>query len=75
MKTISFNFSSNLNVRRIQYQNLLVKHAGFSYEETSSMSLAELRNEIDNLFPQVMTIRSLSRSGGTSVKTIVKKRS
>lgn len=72
MSTINFNFSSNLSVRRIQYMDLLVKHGGFSYETLSAMSLAELRDEVDYLFPQTLTVRSITRSGGTSVRTVIK---
>lgn len=40
-------FSSDLAVRRLQYQELLVINGDYTYEEVAEMSLRDLREAVD----------------------------
>ena len=47
-------FSSDLNVRRLQYQELLVMESDYTYDEVAEMSLRDLREAVDEI--TVLTI-------------------
>lgn len=64
-------FSSDLNVRRIQWQEIAIKEAGVPYDVAAAMSMVELRDIVDELYPTTITNTSLSASGGKSVRVTV----
>jgi hypothetical protein len=66
-------FSSDLSVRRIQWQEIAIKEAGIAYDVAAAMSMVELRDIVDELYPTTITNTSLSASGGKSVRVTVLK--
>jgi hypothetical protein len=62
-------FSSNLVVRKIQYQDKLVKEGLYTYTEVVELSMRKLREEIDELEVKTITEVSMTRAGHTSYIT------
>lgn len=59
-------FSSDLTVRKLQYQSFLVEEGAYTYEEVVELSMRELREAVDELLPIMVTSTSVTASGGVS---------
>ena len=67
-------FSSDLTIRRLQYQEVLVLEGGYSPAEVAEMSISELRSAIDEIYPLVICQSSNTAHGGRTKKvTVIKK--
>lgn len=63
-------FSSDLTVRRLQYQELLVMEANYSYEEVAEMSLRDLRQAVDEVI--VLTVTEIVATANGVTKRVRK---
>lgn len=63
-------FSSDLNVRRLQYQELLVMEANYSYEEVAEMSLRDLRQAVDEVM--ILTVTEVIATANGVTKRVRK---
>ncbi len=79
-KGVSMKTNNNNNVitfktkeisARLRFQEILIKE-GYSYEECAEMSLVELRNTVDEIHPMTIVSTSLTLSGGSTKKVIVR---
>lgn len=68
------SMDSVLLAKRLQFQEIVIKEGGYSYEEAAEMSMVELRNIVDELHPIVITNASVNFRGGKTKKvTVVRK--
>lgn len=63
-------FSSDLNVRRLQYQEFLVMESDYTYEEVAEMSLRDLRQAVDEV--TVLTIVEVVATTNGVTKRVTK---
>lgn len=72
LKGVSMNAS--LVAKRLQFQEIVIKEGGYSYEEVAEMSMVELRDAVDQLRPLVIVNSSATLTGGKTKKvTVVRK--
>ncbi len=72
----SFNvsmFSSDLVIRKYQYQMYIVENGSYSWEEVVEMDMRALRMAVDELLPLMITQTYTTISGGKSKKVTVVK--
>ena len=72
--TMEVSMDSVLLAKRFQFQEIVVKEGGYSYEEAAAMTLVELRDLVDEIRPLTVTSSALTTSGGKSKKvTVIRK--
>lgn len=72
--TMEVSMDSVLLAKRLQFQEIVVKEAGYSYEEAAEMSLVELRNVVDEVRPLMIVNKGLTATGGKTRKvTVIRK--
>lgn len=72
MHKVNVSFSSDLIVRKYQYQMFLIEE-GYTAEEVAEMDLKELRAAVDTVVPLTITNSSLTTHGGKTKKVTVVK--
>jgi hypothetical protein len=63
-------FSSDLGIRRLQYQEVLISK-GYSYAEVAEMEMKELRAAVDESMPLTITQCSNTVRGGKTKKVTI----
>jgi|694.fasta_scaffold126933_2 hypothetical protein len=62
-------FSNDLSVRKLQYQELLIKEGDYTFNEVKDMSLRDLRAAVDEVLCVSITELVVTAAGGVSRRT------